>query len=346
MSIDLTNLNGVSRLLIEANLKPIQGSTFQPTGFPDLGAATYEGYDENGNQTKVLLVESQQSMANRLERVCWDDASDSLVPALDGLPYVRAQLWGKDKYTSSIQEAHRIASPYITGKNANVKNVVGDGGEKSFGKIFEKEADLSDPIDVRLLAKALFKYDPSSVLHGVFMAQMQGTARLRRSVSAFVEARDAEAAVSGGVKNDRVSPSPKDVVAAIKDAGRERQGKLDSTEGFGNVPYSRTNMYSAKAITAYFNLDLSQIRAYGLGENAERLLTVLALWKIRKVLETGLRFRTDCDLIQVGELKVSGVGANVSEIPETAALEAELPVLLRACEKQFAAPPVTEVAFA
>ena len=343
MTIDLTNLNGVSRLLIEANLRPIQGLTFQPTGFPDLGAASYEGYDENGNQTKVLLVESQQSMANRLERVCWDDASDSLVPALDGLPYVRAQLWGRDKYTSSIQEAHRIGSPYITGKNAMAKN-----GGVSFGEIFKKEADLSDPIDVRTLAKALFKYDPSSVLHGVFMAQMQGTARLRRSVSAFVEARDAEPAVSGGVKNDRVSPSPKDVVAAIKDAGRERQGKLDSTEGFGNVPYSRTNMYSAKAITAYFNLDLSQIRAYGLGENAERLLTVLALWKIRKVLETGLRFRTDCDLIQVGELKVSGVGGDVSEIPETAALEAELPALLRACDAEglFVQPPVTEVAFA
>ena len=341
MTIDLTNLNGVSRLLIEANLKPIQGSTFQPTGFPDLGAASYEGYDENGETTDMLLVESQQSMANRLERVCWDDAKNDLVPALDGLPYVRAELWGSGKFTSSILEAHRLASPYITGKNANAKS---DG--TSFGEIFKKEADLSDPIDVRTLAKTLFKYDPSSVLHGVFMAQMQGTARLRRSVSAFVEARDAEAAVSGGVKNDRVSPSPKDVVAAIKDAGRERQGKLDSTEGFGNIPYSRTNMYSAKAITAYFNLDLSQIRAYGLGENAERLLTVLALWKIRKVLETGLRFRTDCDLIQVGELKVSGVGGDVSEIPETAALEAELPALLRACEKQFADPPVTEVAFA
>lgn len=28
------------RLLIEAELVPVQGSRFQPTGFPDLGAAT------------------------------------------------------------------------------------------------------------------------------------------------------------------------------------------------------------------------------------------------------------------------------------------------------------------
>ena len=346
MTIDLTNLNGVSRLLIEANLKPIQGATFQPTGFPDLGAATYAGYDENGETTDMLLVESQQSMANRLERVCWDDASDGLVPALNGLPYVRAELWGSGKFTSSILEAHRLASPYITGKSAKMKN--GDG-KKSFGDFFKEESGLSDPIDIRDFAEALFKYDPSSVLHGVFMAQaVTGTARLRRSVSSFVEARGAEAAVSGGVKNDRVFPSHQDVAPTIKAAGRDKrlEGPTNANEGFGNVPYSRTNMYSAKAITAYFNLDLSQIRAYGLGENAERLLAVLALWKIRKVLETGLRFRTDCDLIQVGELKVSGVGGDVSEIPETAALEAELPALLRACEKQFADPRITEVAFA
>lgn len=346
MSIDITNLTESPRLLIEADLRPIQGATFQPAGFPDLGAAVYKGYDEYGNQADVLLVESQQSMANRLERVCWDDANDDLVPVLAGLPYVRADLWRSGKFTSSILEAHRLASPYITGKSAKMKD--DSGGEKPFGDFFKEEADLSDPIDVRSLAKALFKYDPSSVLHGVFMAQIRGTARLRRCVSAFVEATDVEAAVSGGVKNDRVFPSHRGGEDAIKAAGRGKrlEGRISDAEGFGNVPYSRTNIYSAKTITAYFNLDLSQIRAYGLGESAERLLTVLALWKIRKVLETGLRFRTDCDLIQVGELKVGSGG--VSEIPETAALESELPKLLRACDTEglFAQPPVTKVTFA
>ena len=171
MSIDLSNLIGVPRLLVEADLKPIQGATFQPTGFPDLGAATYKGYDENGDQTEILLVESQQSMANRLETVCWDAGSDGLVSVLDGMPYVKAELWGGGKFTNSILEAHRMAAPYITGKNVKMKN---GGGEKPFGEFFKEEASLSDPIDVRALAKALFKYDPSSVLHGVFMAQMGG----------------------------------------------------------------------------------------------------------------------------------------------------------------------------
>ena len=341
MSINLSNLSGVPRLLIEADLRPIQGATFQPTGFPDLGAATYKGYDENGDQTEILLVESQQSMANRLETVCWDEGKSELVPALDGMPYVKVDLWGSGKFTNSILEAHRMASPYITGRNARIKN---GGGEKPFGDFFKDEANLSEPIDVRALAKALFKYDPASVLHGVFMAQMQGTARLRRSISSFVEARGVEAAVSGGVKNDRVAPRPKDVEDAIKAADKKKlEGQINANEGFGNVPYSREK-YSAKAITAYFNVDLSQIRAYGLGESAERFLIVLALWKIRKVLETGLRFRTECDLAQMGELRVSG---GEFKIPETADLESELPGLLRACaaDNLFVKPPVTEVLF-
>jgi len=59
-------LKGVPRLLIHADLKPVQGDRFQPTGFADLGAAIYERPDGR----RMLLVESAQSMANRLEHTC------------------------------------------------------------------------------------------------------------------------------------------------------------------------------------------------------------------------------------------------------------------------------------
>ncbi len=64
----LIPLNPVSfsRILMEVDLKPVQGSRFQPTGFPDLGVASYELADG----TSMLLVESAQSMGNRLEVVC------------------------------------------------------------------------------------------------------------------------------------------------------------------------------------------------------------------------------------------------------------------------------------
>lgn len=60
-------LERTNRLLLTVRLRPLQGDRFQPTGFPSLGAATYQ--TRSGAK---LLVESAQSMANRLEATCWD----------------------------------------------------------------------------------------------------------------------------------------------------------------------------------------------------------------------------------------------------------------------------------
>ena len=75
MPVDFKALEDKPRILIEAMLKPVAGTRIQPTGFPDLGPATYEAPDGNGGTVSTLLVESAQSMANRLEAVCWDDAT-------------------------------------------------------------------------------------------------------------------------------------------------------------------------------------------------------------------------------------------------------------------------------
>ncbi len=76
------SLNNLPRVIFEADLKPAAGDRFQPTGFADLGAAEYELPDG----TKMLLVESAQSVANRLERTCLDGEAADLDPALAGLP--------------------------------------------------------------------------------------------------------------------------------------------------------------------------------------------------------------------------------------------------------------------
>ena len=190
--------------------------------------------------------------------------------------------------------------------------------------------------DRRKLAKAAFKYDPASVLHGVFLEKLAGVARLQRCLSGFVEAYDSNVAHSGGVKNDRVAPS--------KEYAKEI-GVGGANEGFTNVPFHRTE-FTAKRITAYFNIDLAQIRAYGLGEQAERFLVTLALWKVRKFLDTGLRLRTACDLDMVGELEVTRP-RQVFRVPTTSELEADLPSLINTCasERLFADPPVTQLTF-
>lgn len=76
------------RVLMEADLAPLQGQRFQPTGFADLGAAVYTLPDG----TRMLLVESVQSMANRLERtIALPDGN--VIPELEGISYIRAVLY-------------------------------------------------------------------------------------------------------------------------------------------------------------------------------------------------------------------------------------------------------------
>lgn len=312
MSIDFNDLAGEPRLLLEVPLKPLQGSRFQPTGFPDLGAATYRHADVD-----MLLIESAQSMANRLEAVCWDEAKDDLVAPLKGLSYVKVVSDGK-LATNSILESHRINSPYIL-----------EGDDKSFFNKLKAELGVLDVgrVDLKLLAKVLLKYDVNALIHGVFLAKKElagGRLRVPRMVSAFIEAEDVQVVASGGVKFDQVNP----------------QG--DTKKGFGHVPFHRDE-YVAEKITAYFNLDLAQLRGYGLTKPSETLLIALSLFKIQKFLREGLRLRTACDLEPVGEIVVKR--PNGYKLPTLVALEKELPALIKAASKDFATPVVTEVTY-
>jgi CRISPR-associated protein Csb1 len=317
MALDLAPLKDQPRLLIEVPLRPVQGSRFQPTGFPDLGAATFKGFDEQGQAVDCLLVESAQSMANRLENVCWDEAAGDLVEPLRGLPYVRSTL-PDGTVTDSIREAHRINSPYIVNSSEfeAIREAIGFEANK--------------PFDRRKLAAALLKYDPSSLLHGVFLEKVGGVVRLPRVISAFIEANGVEVAAAGGVKVDRVQPGTGENTPYGKAA-----------EGYGNVPYHRDE-YTARSITAYFNIDLAQLRGYGLGEAAESLLVALGLFKIQRFLFDGLRLRTACDL-DARDIVVKRPQGYV--LPTLTDLTSNLPGLIKASANSFAEPRITSVVY-
>ena len=297
MPLDLTSLDDAPRLLIEARLRPVQGTRFQPTGFPNLGHAVYESPDGHG---RTVLVESAQSMANRLETVCWDAVADNWVDPLRGLPVVKVVDGEGRPLTNSLIEAHRLNSPYIL-----------EGKDKTVVDLLKKRLAAMEVgrVNLRELAKVLLEFDTNALLHGVFLAKKElagGRLRLPRSLSAFVEAENARVAASGGVKNDSVNPSG------------------DTAKGFGNVPFARDE-WVAEKITAYFNLDLRQIRAFGLGDDVERLLIMLALFKIRKFLADGLRLRTACDL------DVSGITVTRPDdfdLPDVDEIDDELPGLI------------------
>lgn len=301
------------RILLQAELRPIQGTRFQPTGFPDVGAAVYT----LPNGQEHLLVESAQSVANRLESVCWDDSTSDLVDPLKGLSYVRVNDGNGVLLTSSVQEAHRLNSAYIQ------RSALQETLEREIG------ADANEAR--RNLARLLAKYDVGCLLHGGFFPKMTaaGSPKLARSLSGFIEAEGVSRVNAGGVKNDRVQP------------GRNVDSGQTAEEGFGNVPFHRTE-FVAERITAYFNLDLEQIRGYRLGVEMERLLLALALFKVQKFLARGLRLRTACDLASTELLVKAPVEL---QVPTLNALNAALPGLVKAAQSHFASPPATITTF-
>ncbi|MDE0152340.1 MAG: type I-U CRISPR-associated RAMP protein Csb1/Cas7u [Gammaproteobacteria bacterium] len=309
MPLNLNNLEGAPRLLLKAKLEPVQGTRFQPTGFPEIGAAQYEG----PNGESMLLVESAQSMANRLEAICWDKTADDWVPELCGLSVIKVVDKNSEPLTNSLLEAHRINSPYILeGKDKKVLDLLKD-----------ELADMKEGmVDLRKLACVLLRLDINALIHGAFLAKRDlagGRLRLPRALSGFVEAMEVKVAVSGGVKNDAVDP------------------KGNTSKGFGNVPFSREEFVSSE-ITAYFNLDLAQIRGYGFHKEVETLLVALALFKIQSFLETGLRLRTACDLdCQSVEIQ----RPNGFELPSLSDLKQALPDLISGAGVDFQTTTVT-----
>ncbi len=302
MTLDLVALEKSTRLLFSVELRPVQGDRFQPTGFPSLGAATYQSKDG-----QKLLVESAQSMANRLETTCWDSSDNKPLKVLAGISHVTVTR--KNAFlTDTMLESHRLNSPYLLENKQDTTFI--EKLKKDLGGLAE------GPIDRRLLATVLLRYDVGSLIHGVFLAKKElagGRLRVARALSAFVEASGVRVAASGGVKNDHVNPSGV------------------TKEGFGNVPFARDE-FTADLILCHINLDLAQIRGYGLGTPVERLLVLLALHRVRRLLDGDLRLRTACDFEVVNREAIVGTRPDF-RLPKLDQLEAALPTAIAECKE-------------
>lgn len=312
-NLNLNELDNASRLLMTVSLKPVQGDRFQPTGFPSLGAATYQAKDG-----PKLLVESAQSMANRLETICWDLEKNQPVSALYGISHVTVTHKGAF-LTNSMLEAHRLNSAYLL-----------EGKDKSFLNQLTEELGGLDfgPVDRKKLAGVLLKYDVGSLIHGVFLAKKDlagGRLRVARALSAFIEASGVEVAASGGVKNDHVHP-----------------GKVegDSKNNFGNIPFSRDE-YVADRIDCHINLDLAQIRGYGLPPAAQKVLVLLALYRVRKLMDGDLRLRTACDLEPIDRNNLVASRPKGFKLPSLPDLENAVKLAIKDCKDLMVHTTVT-----
>ncbi|MDO5682266.1 MAG: type I-U CRISPR-associated RAMP protein Csb1/Cas7u [Propionibacteriaceae bacterium] len=295
-----------NRTIHRLKLRPVIGTRFQPTGFPDLGPALFTSPgEEPGSWLQSLHVESPQSMANHMEAATWDAGTQDQLAVLDGVPYVRVLSDDGDFLTSSRLEAHRLASAYIMegtvqGSTRNGEDWIGDALELRAGR----------PLNHRHIADRLFRWDPLSLIHGVFFARKKWPwqPKVARAVTAFIDAYDVQTAVSGGVKSDSVE---------IKG------GNTDT--GYGMVPHQRTE-FTARDIIAFVSVDHDQIQSYGLGSDRTELLEALIDFELASVFGGGLRLRTACDL-EVADAD--------SDIPDLLGATTRVQAAIKTCQGTF-----------
>ncbi len=310
------------RVLITAELHLANGSFFQPTGFPDIGACVYT----DGAGQRRCLVESEQSMANRLEAVCMKSPGVWREPLAGKLPVIRVQGKNERLLATNLTEPHRVASSYVLEGKISTEKAQKEKEEKekiTLEKKLEEHLGIEGktwPLDRReRLTHAVFALDPAAILHGFQFMQWEAVGlRAARLLHARLEAilADGDSEVHYGlVKVDGIEPGS--------------SSAQKSNKGQSIAPKVR---YAPKSIQATFEIDVLALRerplapasggksaADGSGnQEAQRFLLALALWKIHRFLtnapafdaRTGdtmgsLRLRADCSL-SVGSVNWSG----------------------------------------
>jgi len=336
-------LNTNSPLVLTAALKPVGGlDRFQPAGFPEVGHVIYKAPRPNDTFENVCIVDSAASMANHLESVCMRGPHDyELVEELNGMPYLRCvtgdltnghlPLDKREVIVTSLTEGHRIASTYFlegkllddSGQGGSTGTTGGKGKDTPQAKEgTEFHRVLCDAFGIvgagakrpHLPAerwwsvfKAIFRYDPNALVHGVLFPQWQ--IKIPRVLTAHLEAFGAARVDRSGVKFDRL-------------------GKTTSGQ-----PIFAVDEATAREIRATFIIDVALVRSFGrtngggdlgLTDPQKEFLVALALWKIKRLLERPFRFRSgcylECESLKQGENRVE-IDVDIRQAIQNAAFE-------------------------
>jgi CRISPR-associated protein Csb1 len=106
------------------------------------------------------------------------------------------------------------------------------------------------------------------------------------------------------------------------------------------VPFSRDE-YVAERIDCHINLDLAQIRGYGLDPKVQKLLILLALYRLRKLLDGDLRLRTACDLEPVDRDNLIASRPAGFKLPSLTDLEPAVKSAIETCKALMVHTTVT-----
>ncbi|MGC8874677.1 MAG: type I-G CRISPR-associated RAMP protein Csb1/Cas7g [Chloroflexia bacterium] len=278
------------RVLITAKLELTNGRFLQPTGFPDIGPCIYR--DKDGR--RWCLVESEQSMANRLEAVCMKDPG-VWVDDLKGLPVIAVRDPKGHLLATNLTEAHRIASSHVLEGKLGTRFL----GEIVRDKVGVSHNDGSWPIDRRRnLEGLMFALDPAALLHGFQFVD-------KKFFGGFVGLRQVRL-IHGRLEAELSEAEPEVYYQMVKVDQIQNDPEKETNKGQSIAAKSRI---VPKDIIAAFEIDVLGLKSLALRDDWKKFLLGLALWKIGAFLKNkpsfdprsrqsvpSLRLRADCYL--------------------------------------------------
>ncbi len=299
---------GCRRIFITAELEPSNGDPrIQPTGFPDIGPVLYP--DPSGQHGLICLIESEASMANRLEEVCLADKyTGTLKQAFSGLPYIKLTTNGKadgEFKSGSTVDGHRFASEYIMSAKGRLTGSGQAAQMNSYQAPDTTNTEMVELVKSRLgmpsgdscpagnvpeIFRLAMEYDPLSLIHGFQISVKNKLTfvglRSPRALTGSIIGMNCERVIVPGVRFDPIGTG--DAGQAIFQKQRITAGKIEARFSID------------VGLLAALRLDALQDLQPGQYQNARfQLLLAIALWKVATFLEllrVELSLRTECKL--------------------------------------------------
>lgn len=291
--------------------------TVKPPTFLDVGVSqAYLPWE----QRLDVLLHTPQATANLIEDSIWDSVNHTLIPELQGLPFVEIYTKSGQYVASTLDLPHRLGTGYLL-KN---KHAELDGQRFREG--------LRQRIRTQGVYQAAFALCPMSIVLGSFYTHIAGVYRIPRVLSGEFVAENAVSMPTGGAVHDPVSARGKGVnlkhmFEIDPKTGKDKDVKTPSKVGLGNIPYVRES-FKAERYIGRFVIDTRLVDKSNLDAKAKTLIQILSQYLVRRLLAEPVTLRTECYLVPKQETALK-------ELPKLEDLQNQVKTAIQDCSDLF-----------
>jgi CRISPR-associated protein Csb1 len=291
--------------------------TVKPPTFLDVGVSqAYLPWE----QRLDVLLHTPQATANLIEDSVWDAVKHSLIPELEGLPFVDIYTESGQYVASTLDLPHRLGTGYLL-KNKYTKL---DGQRFREG--------LRQRIRDKGVYQVVFALCPMSIVLGSFYTHIAGVYRIPRVLSGEFVAENAISMPTGGAVHDPVSArgqgiNSSHIFAIEKKSGKDKAVKKPSEAGLGNIVYVRES-FKAQRYVGRFVIDSRLVDKSNLDDRAKHLIQVLSEYLVRRLLSEPVTLRTECYLMLSKE-------SSLRSLADLGALEKQVQQAIQDCSDLF-----------